>query len=341
VDHVAEGRGLDGDGMRAKLHEPARDLFESGLGDIEGDTESLLGQFVIDLGWVVGSFADIAGLIGIEFDFDEHFWATAKHAEAMKEVGLGIPVFWGEKRPTGIEEGADTAGVKVSDGLGEVIEADGIPFAEIVMKDEHIDIAVGQPIFALGEVGQVEGMSIGDRLGELLEGGGRGFECGFGGNIDGRLESFDIDDDLLREKGGQFGEGLTGELDFGRGESAMEGPFSDEEADQFSGAKTNFREGPMGVSQVKSILDPIESDGGTVLVLEYFEQPLDGPFVTPHDPGEMGLGRVGSGPQLLEEPFVELDRLEASPRGFRRWGRRHGRPILRESCGRGEGPGGR
>ena len=57
--------------MVAELHQPADDLREGGLSDGEGDTESLVREVLIDLGRVVGSFADVAGLVGIEFDLDE------------------------------------------------------------------------------------------------------------------------------------------------------------------------------------------------------------------------------------------------------------------------------
>ena len=320
---VKEGRG-DRNGVGTELHEPADDLRESGLGDGEGDAESLVGKVLIDLGWVVGSLADIAGLVGVELDDDGEGSAATEHAKAVVEIGLGVPVFWRVKAAASVEEGADATGVEVTDGLGLVVPADGVPFPEVVMKGEDIDVAERQLILALGEVGEVKGFAVGDSLGELLEDDRWGFEGGFWSDIDGGIEPFDVDDDLFGQVRGESGEGLTGELNFRSGGGVAQGSLGDEEADQLAGTKADLRESPVRIGEVKPILAAIEGDRGAVLILEDFEDALDGPLVTSNDPSKAGFGWVISAAEFLKKPLVEFDGIESGPFSFDQRVRRHG-----------------
>jgi hypothetical protein len=329
TDQFVKEGGRDGNSVGTELHEPADDLRESGLGDREGDAESLVGKVLIDLGWVVGSLADVAGLVGVELDDDGEGSAATEHAKAVVEIGLGVPVFRMVKATAGVKEGADATGVEVTDGLGLVVPADGVPFPEVVVEGQDIDVAESELILALGEVGEVEGFAVGDSLGELLEDGGRGLEGRFRGDIDGSIEPFDVDDDLFGQVRGKSGEGLAGELNFRRGGGVAQGSLGDKEADQLASTKADLRESPVRIGEVKPVPAAIEGDRGAVLILEDFEDALDGPLVTSNDPGQAGFGRVISGTELLKKSLIEFDSVEPSPFSFDQRVRRHGGSILK------------
>src|SRR5205085_11491121 len=103
-----------------------------------------------------------------------NLFAPAEHAEAAAEVFVGVEPFGRVEGAARVGDVGDATGVEVADLSGLVVVADGVPLAEVVVQEEHVNVALGVGGAVLRVVAHVQRPAVRCRRGEPTQDGGRG-----------------------------------------------------------------------------------------------------------------------------------------------------------------------